>query len=159
MLNKHWLCFALTFDYFWLLLTTFDCKIPEASQSRCDWNCWLATSPWNHKIGWDLHRRIIGIIGQTGEIFGTSVSQMADLQLLVRCSRHKTPAAWLHTVAHRWDDTEMTQRWDNIRTTSEQHGNTGFARSLPPNLQFPRCFHSFKLRLYMYLINSNIDII
>ena len=115
--------------------------------------------PWNHKIGWDPHRRIIGIIGQTGEIFGTSVSQVADLQLLVRCSRHKTPAAWLHTVAHRWDDTEMTQRWDNIRTTSEQHGNTGFARSLPPNLQFPRCFHSFKLRLYMYLINSNIDII
>ena len=99
--------------------------------------------PWNHKIGWDPHRRIIGIIGQTGEIFGTSVSQVADLQLLVRCSRHKTPAAWLHTVAHRWDDTEMTQRWDNIRTASEQHGNTGFARRLPPNLQFPRCFHIF----------------
>ena len=168
--QDHWWLFWFSYDFearcwtstgsvlLWLL-TTFDCKIPEASQSRCDWNCWLATSPWNHKIGWDLHSRIIGIIGQTGEIFGTSVSQMADLQLLVRCSRHKTPAAWLHTVAHRWDDTEMTQRWDNIRTTSEQHGNTGFARSLPPNLQFPRCFHSFKLRLYMYLINSNIDII
>ena len=118
--------------------------------------------PWNHKIGWDPHRRIIGIIGQTGEIFGTSVSQVADLQLLVRCSRHKTPAAWLHTVAHRWDDTEMTQRWHRDETTLEQRRNNmetlGLQDVFHQICSSHVVFIFFQLRLYMYPINPNIDI-
>jgi hypothetical protein len=87
---------------------------------------------------------------------------VADLQLLVRCSRHKTPAAWLHTVAHRWDDTEMTQRWHRDETTLEQRRNNmetlGLQDVFHQICSSHVVFIFFQLRLYMYPINPNIDI-